>query len=463
MLLHVSGSPRVPPAGCVVGVLPALPELLPAGTPTQTLREQSRAADDERRRRNKDAARESNYELTAADATMQAERDVAPGSAAFRRAETRAAVRQHALQSHAAFRAELAQAAPRPPSAGVAVRSESSGGEPALPGDDSAPLPQKNSPTRPLAAAPAASKEAVPSPARSSASARADAKPDTPALLDLLPKNSTGASSALAAAAPSSAHASAASTTRTAAAIGAPSTVAATSAAADSASATAAPVGRGEVASAAKADTALGGADVRRAATETVRTAPRSAPPTRAPTGKDDANVEHIVRVVASRIGKDRSIATLRLDPAELGSIKLHMDLRDQRLNLRVESESPVAHRLLVERVEALRAALGAADIRLERIEFVTTAPPRDSANADQGRDPSQPHPDAAGSTPERFGSQGDGQADAEHALVDRRAAGSDEEPPGVGDAGDGEAAAASVPTDARRRAALSGRVNILA
>lgn len=85
---------------------------------------------------------------------------------------------------------------------------------------------------------------------------------------------------------------------------------------------------------------------------------------------KDDANIEHIVRVVTSRKDKEHSTATIRLDPPWLGSIRMHIDLRDGVLLLRIEPDTQLAHRLLSENLEHLRRALDAAGIQLSQVEF---------------------------------------------------------------------------------------------
>ena len=82
-----------------------------------------------------------------------------------------------------------------------------------------------------------------------------------------------------------------------------------------------------------------------------------------------DANTERILRLINARIGKDRSVATLRLDPPELGKMKLHMDLRENQLALRIDVETDAARRLLTEQADALRRSLESTGIHLERIE----------------------------------------------------------------------------------------------
>lgn len=115
-------------------------------------------------------------------------------------------------------------------------------------------------------------------------------------------------------------------------------------------------------------------------------TAATAAPPeTSETTRSPDANIERILRLVHSRIGRERSVATLRLDPPELGTVRVHMDLRQENLSLRIETQTTAAQRLLHEQVETLRQGLEASGIYLDRIEIRAPA-------AGDGPD-SQPQP----------------------------------------------------------------------
>ncbi|MEW6199598.1 MAG: flagellar hook-length control protein FliK [Planctomycetota bacterium] len=96
-----------------------------------------------------------------------------------------------------------------------------------------------------------------------------------------------------------------------------------------------------------------------------------AAPPEAGETTRNpDVNIERILRLVHSRIGQERSVATLRLDPPELGTVRVHMDLRKENLSLRIETQTPAAQRLLHEQVETLRQGLEASGIYLDRIEI---------------------------------------------------------------------------------------------
>ncbi|MBL8879941.1 MAG: flagellar hook-length control protein FliK [Phycisphaerales bacterium] len=94
-------------------------------------------------------------------------------------------------------------------------------------------------------------------------------------------------------------------------------------------------------------------------------------------TGKNEALSEQLVRVLRMRINEKHTQTTLRLDPPALGSVRMHMDLRDNQLALRVEPQSELAHRLLSEQADSLRVALEASGIQLQRVEIV---PPTESA-----------------------------------------------------------------------------------
>lgn len=113
-----------------------------------------------------------------------------------------------------------------------------------------------------------------------------------------------------------------------------------------------------------------------------INTTPREVINDPAP-GKNESLSEQLVRVVRARINEKHTVATLRLDPPALGSVRMHMDLRDDQLAVRVEPQSELAHRLLTEQTDSLRVALEAAGIRLHRIEIIPPDPAAQSAFSD--------------------------------------------------------------------------------
>lgn len=135
----------------------------------------------------------------------------------------------------------------------------------------------------------------------------------------------------------------------------------------------------------------------------------------------DDANIERIVRSLGAALRGARSVTTLRLDPPELGSLTLQLDLRAENLTLRIESQTAAAQRLLSDELDALRRGLESAGIRLERAEVTLVdaarpAPAEPPASPDPGAaGQHQPHADSRGandqSEPQSAG--GDGRQDA--------------------------------------------------
>lgn len=144
--------------------------------------------------------------------------------------------------------------------------------------------------------------------------------------------------------------------------------------------------------------------------------AARPAKPTAPPTSKNDANTERILRVLRSQISENRARATLRLDPPELGTVKLHLDLRQDVLALRIDTATGAAHRLLSEHVESLRQGLEAAGIQLERVEIRA---PESAGQSEMADDAPQPDTPEAG----RDDSSGaDTEPSAEHGTDSSRA-----------------------------------------
>jgi flagellar hook-length control protein FliK len=131
----------------------------------------------------------------------------------------------------------------------------------------------------------------------------------------------------------------------------------------------------------------------------------RTGDPRSAESTARDANVERIVRVIRNRLSGDRSHTVIRLDPPELGRVRLQMDLRGASLVLQVDTTTELAHRLLSKDLEKLRDGLESSGIQLARVEIrpPTTVPDTNEQNPSQQADTRD---DTQG---------GSAQADAEH------------------------------------------------
>ncbi|MBN1489511.1 MAG: flagellar hook-length control protein FliK [Phycisphaerae bacterium] len=97
-------------------------------------------------------------------------------------------------------------------------------------------------------------------------------------------------------------------------------------------------------------------------------------------------NMERMVEVVRANVGLRNSSITLRLDPPELGQIRLEAQLRGQMLSIRVEAETLAAREMLQSRAGTLRTALEQHGITIERFEIEPRppAPPTHSNEAHQ-------------------------------------------------------------------------------
>ncbi|MBI5863249.1 MAG: flagellar hook-length control protein FliK [Planctomycetes bacterium] len=94
-------------------------------------------------------------------------------------------------------------------------------------------------------------------------------------------------------------------------------------------------------------------------------------------------NIERMLRVLRGELSRGRSKTVIRLDPPELGSLRLELDLRKDVLRLKALVETDAAHRLLRDELETLRSGLEAVGIRLASAEFRLMQPDGASAFAD--------------------------------------------------------------------------------
>lgn len=184
--------------------------------------------------------------------------------------------------------------------------------------------------------------------------------------------------------------------------------------------------------------TNVAAADARTSPLRTVSARPRPATAESAQTAEARANVERVLRVIRSHAGAGRSSTTIRLDPPELGTLRLRMELEKDALSLRVETQTVVAHRLLSDELDSLRRGLEAVGLHLERVEIRPPSPP-DAENWA----PSQQQPEP----------QGGGQPGG---------AGADDSA-GSGKESGMSAPAAESPPGAEDESAAEPRVNVLA
>jgi flagellar hook-length control protein FliK len=94
-------------------------------------------------------------------------------------------------------------------------------------------------------------------------------------------------------------------------------------------------------------------------------------------------NLNKIVNVIRSNIGHRQSQLTVRLDPPELGQIRVDIKLVDNNLQLAITTETNEARQMLTSRMETLRQTLEQSGIRMAKFEVVTQAD-QNQANQNQ-------------------------------------------------------------------------------
>lgn len=95
------------------------------------------------------------------------------------------------------------------------------------------------------------------------------------------------------------------------------------------------------------------------------KTSPQGAEAARRP------EFQQLLRALRGTLAGRESSATLRLDPPELGRMKVDLRMVDDALAVRVEVTSSRARELLNGRLEQLSAALREHDVRMERFEVI--------------------------------------------------------------------------------------------
>lgn len=388
-------------------LLPDLLQLTRSSPATPTLREQRAEQERDRRRdREHQSAGAAGVSTHPADLIRADEREMAPNSRAARR-DIQDGQQRQTLQQRDTFQRSLAEAAAREQQRGglnTSAAGESGGAKPDAAKDST------NQNARSAPASAPASTNANPAPTDGAANSTTPASAPANAANVLPPGNSGRAAGPASAAAEVSGAASAASESAL--------RVAAVGRAADPAGNTPdLPESTEAAPSAGVAKSASGGAarsaesapttavGARGPATKATVAAARAADIADPEPGKFDANVERMLRVLRGHIGQGRSQTTLRLDPPELGTVRMHLDLRADALSLRIEPQTALAHRLLSEQLDSLRQGLEASGIQLEHVEI--RPPPPDPQPGQDGL-PQQPEGHS-------YGDAGGSQADAEH------------------------------------------------
>ncbi|NOX59725.1 MAG: hypothetical protein GXP29_12840 [Planctomycetes bacterium] len=93
---------------------------------------------------------------------------------------------------------------------------------------------------------------------------------------------------------------------------------------------------------------------------------------------------ENLVKNIRMNRGIKSSSATIRLNPPELGRLKIHAQMKDDALSVRVEAMSASTRSLISERSDELVAALRERGIDVERFEVIRLETEQGSASRDE-------------------------------------------------------------------------------
>ena len=93
-------------------------------------------------------------------------------------------------------------------------------------------------------------------------------------------------------------------------------------------------------------------------------------------------NLNRIVQIIRSNIGRRQSQMTVQLDPPQLGKLRLDIRLNDNILQLNIMTETTEARQIIIDRMETLRANLETSGIQISRFEVVVKSnDPQQSQN----------------------------------------------------------------------------------
>lgn len=81
-------------------------------------------------------------------------------------------------------------------------------------------------------------------------------------------------------------------------------------------------------------------------------------------------NIDRLLRMVRAQVVSGRGSTVLKLDPPNLGNLRVEINLQRDGLSVRMDPETEVAHRMLSQGIEDLRRDLRAAGIELAHVDI---------------------------------------------------------------------------------------------
>jgi flagellar hook-length control protein FliK len=108
--------------------------------------------------------------------------------------------------------------------------------------------------------------------------------------------------------------------------------------------------------------------------------------------------VNDLAQVVRSNLGNRHSSMILRLDPPELGQLRIDVRMHDQALTLKVQADTVAGHDALQSRLSDLRTALEQHGFRLNHLEVQLRQPAAPASDSHNARNDQQGSPQWNGS-----------------------------------------------------------------
>lgn len=95
-------------------------------------------------------------------------------------------------------------------------------------------------------------------------------------------------------------------------------------------------------------------------------------------------NIDRVVKAVRTNIGRGSSVVQLRLDPPELGTLRIEIKFDDSGANLLIQATNTKAQQLLQRNIQNLRTSLEASGIQTNQIEVQLRLDLRNDSPNDQ-------------------------------------------------------------------------------
>lgn len=109
---------------------------------------------------------------------------------------------------------------------------------------------------------------------------------------------------------------------------------------------------------------------------------------------------EELARVVRAQVGSKHSSMTLRLDPPELGRVRVDVRMHNDIMSVRFQADSQAGHDAIQGRLRELTGALEQQGVRLDRVEVEFRPPPPPEPQRDE-QQPAQQQADPGWSEPQ--------------------------------------------------------------